>query len=154
MAILGNMKPFIPIESPNDVLPIVRGYFNRPQENFLVLTLDGAHHFLRLHHVTKGLVNKTIIHPREVFYPVIKDLASAVILVHNHPSGSACPSDEDKEISERMCMVASILGISLLDHVIIAKGGSFYSFRSSGKLSQSYDKADLIKFLPSLRSCV
>src|SRR5215469_4819533 len=108
------MKEAIQIRSPETVLSVVKRWKKCRQENFLAITLNGAHEVIKVHHVSKGLVNRTIVHPRECFYPSVKDLSSAVIFVHNHPSGSTTPSPEDDEITKRMSMSAEILGINLL----------------------------------------
>ena len=118
--------------SPEDVFSFLGNWKNRRQENFLAISLDGSHSVIKLHHITKGLVNKTIVHPRECFFPVIKDYATAVIFVHNHPSGNLDPSGEDEDITEKLCMAGAILGIHVLDHIIISRKG-FYSFCTSNK---------------------
>jgi DNA repair protein RadC len=97
----------------------------------LLLTLNSAHAVIKRHVVTKGLVNRTIVHPREVFYHAIKDFASSLVVVHNHPSGDTTPSGEDDEITYRLLECAEILGFHLLDHLIIAKCG-FFSYKRSG----------------------
>lgn len=129
----------IQIKNPSDALPALKRWQKQRQENFIVITLDGAHQIIKVHHVTKGLVNKTIVHPREVFYPAIKDFSTAIMCVHNHPSGSVEPSPEDDEITDRICMAGSILGIRVLDHIIITRFGDYYSYRSNGRISD-YDE--------------
>jgi DNA repair protein RadC len=86
--------------------------------------------------VSIGIVNKSLVHPREVFFPAIKDNAVAIVLVHNHPSGSLSPSKEDDVITSRFCDCASLLGFNVLDHVIISSRG-YYSYRREGKLEKS-----------------
>jgi len=81
-----------------------------------------------------GVLNKTIVHAREVFITAIRDNSAAVIVAHNHPSGSLEPSAEDIEISKRLCEAGDILGIAVLDHVIISKSG-YYSLCEHGKLT-------------------
>jgi DNA repair protein RadC len=105
---------------------------------------------IKVHHITKGLVNRTIIHPRECFYPAVRDMAVAVILVHNHPSGSALSSEEDDEITKRMYMAAEIMGINMLDHIIITPKDNFYSYRHDGKLQAKYQTYELEEFAASL----
>jgi DNA repair protein RadC len=109
-------------------------YLRKTNEHLLVLTLDGQHSVIRVIIVSIGIANRTLVHPREVFIPAIKDNACGVILAHNHPSGNIEPSQEDQEITTRLCKAGEILDISVLDHVIITKNG-YYSFLEEGNLS-------------------
>jgi len=123
----------IMITQPADILPVVKKYANCRQENFLAVTLDANHRVIKMHHISKGLVNKTIVHPRECYYPAIKDNASAIVFAHNHPSGAIDPSPEDEEITKRLCMASKILGFHMLDHIIFTKySHKWLSFRKCG----------------------
>ena len=121
------------IEKPSDVLPVVGHYQDRPAEHFLSLSLNGAHELIALRVVTIGLINRTIVHPREVFADPIQDRATSIIVCHNHPSGNLEPSVEDTEVTKQLKAAAEILGIALLDHVIFSNNG-YYSFLESGAL--------------------
>ncbi len=121
------------IRSPSDVLPVVDRFVDRPQECFLALSLNGAHEVLAARVVTVGLVNRTIVHPREVFADPLTDRAASVILAHNHPSGSLEPSAEDVEVTRRLHSAGQLLGIPVLDHVIFSSRG-YYSFLEHGEL--------------------
>ena len=125
------------VSSPRDASAIFARYAKKEVEHFLVATLDGAHQVLKTYLVTKGLVNRTIVHPREVFRYAIKDNACAIIVSHNHPSGNLAPSPEDLEITRRLSDAGDILGISLLDHVIISRKGS-YSLMEHGDYTPSH----------------
>lgn len=114
------------ITAPKDIFEAVKPWRKKPQENFLTVTLNGAHEVIKVHHVTKGTVNKTIVHPRECYRPALFDNASAVAFVHNHPSGQLEPSEEDQRVTKDLGMAAQILGLNMLDHLIISKNG-FYS---------------------------
>ena len=118
------------ISSPADAYSALSRYQRKTKEHFLVLTLNGNHTVIRATIISIGLANRTIVHPREVFIPAIKDNACAVIIAHNHPSGNLDPSREDKDITTRLCQAGEILGIPILDHVIISKKG-YYSFMES-----------------------
>lgn len=118
------------IISPGAVFNIVKSYASKPVEHFLVISLNGANNATKLHVVSKGILNKTIVHPREVFRQAIKDNANHIILVHNHPSGELSPSDEDIAITKRLSEAGKLLGIEVLDHLIISKKG-FDSFTES-----------------------
>lgn len=107
------------IHSAEDVLPFVTQYRYDQQENVVTVTLSGAHEVLSVRMITRGLVNQSQLHPREVFADAITDRAAAIILVHNHPSGNLSPSIQDQNITERMAEAGKILGIQVLDHLII-----------------------------------
>ncbi len=79
--------------------------------------------------ITVGILNASLVHPREVYRRAIKEGASTIILAHNHPSGNSEPSEEDKEITTRLIEAGKIIGIELVDHVII--GDKYMSFRES-----------------------
>jgi DNA repair protein RadC len=144
------MKKKIKIKFPTDIISVVDKWKNRRQENFLAITLNAEHAVIKVHHITKGLLNKTIIHPRECFFPAIKDYSAAVAFVHNHPSGSAEPSSEDDEITNRLCMAGNILGINVLDHIIITSTGNYYSYRQSGKIEFSFANYELRNFIDEI----
>lgn len=110
---------------PADILPLVSHYADRKQEHFLALTLNGAHEVINLHVVSIGLVNRTLVHPREVYIRAIADSAASLIAAHNHPSGNLEPSAEDREITARLKEAGDTLGITLLDHVIFSRKGYF-----------------------------
>lgn len=109
----------IRITDPSTVAPLFAKYAGNKQEHFLVLTLDGAHQPIAIHEVTKGLTNRTIVHPREVFRVALLDSAVAIIIAHNHPSGQLDPSSEDKELTMRLKDAAEVMGIALLDHIVV-----------------------------------
>jgi DNA repair protein RadC len=121
------------IKKPVDIFTLVRHYADRKQERFISLSLNGAHEVLSVRIVTIGLVNKTIVHPREVFADLIQDRAAAFCVAHNHPSGRLESSPEDDEITERLLSAAYILGIHFVDHIIFSQTG-WWSFRENGKL--------------------
>lgn len=97
-------------------------------ETFLAVLLDVKHRSMRDVRVSTGILDGSLIHPREVFAPAVQERAAAVLLVHNHPSGDPSPSPEDREVTKRLRGAGGIVGIAVLDHVIIGDH-SFYSFR-------------------------
>ena len=111
---------------PSDVYPLIRHYGNRPQEYFLCVSLNGAHEVMGVHVVSIGLVNHTLVHPREVFSNPLRERATAVIVAHNHPSGILQPSTDDLNVTQRLLKAGELLGIRVLDHLIF----SDESFRS------------------------
>ncbi len=121
------------IRQPGDVLPLIQHYADRPQEHFLVISLNGAHEVIAVHVVSVGLVNRTLVHPREVFSDAISDRAVGIVCAHNHPSGRVDPSEEDYMVTRSLREAGDILGIKLLDHIVFARDGH-YSFLEAGKL--------------------
>lgn len=121
------------IKHPSDIFTLVRHYADRKQEQFISLSLNGAHEVLSVRIVTIGLVNRTIVHPREVFADIIQDRAAAFCVAHNHPSGQLVSSLEDEEITSRLAASAHILGLHFVDHIIFSEKG-WWSFKENGKL--------------------
>lgn len=119
--------------APADILPVIRHYADRKQEHFLCASLNGAHEVQAVRVVSVGLVNRTIVHPREVFADALTDRAAAVIVAHNHPSGRVEPSMEDRDVTRRLRQAGDTLGLRLLDHVIFSTRG-YYSFLEHGEL--------------------
>lgn len=93
------------------------------QEEFHIVCLDTKHKPIESHLITKGTLDASLVHPREVYAPAIKDRSSAILAVHNHPSGDSTPSREDVQVTKRLSDAGNILGISLLDHIVVAADG-------------------------------
>ena|ERR1700737_467283 len=108
------------------------------KESLRVILLDTRYHLIRIQEVSTGSVNESIAHPREIFHPAVVSSAYAVIVVHNHPSGDASPSQADHNLTRRLAEAATLLQIKLLDHIIIgapANGNSgYFSFKEAGIL--------------------
>lgn len=115
------------VNTPESIIPYVRNYAICSKEHFLVITLNGSHDIIQIHVVSVGTVNRTLIHPREVFTEAIKENAAAIILCHNHPSGRTTPSEEDIMTTEKLIQASKIMGIPILDHLII-DCSSYFSF--------------------------
>ena len=122
------------IRSPSDVYhhfhPRLR---DARQEHFLVILLDARHRVLRSEMISQGTLTASLVHPREVFRPALRDAAAALVLVHNHPSGDPTPSAEDREVTARLASAGEILGVRVLDHIVVAERG-FCSLREQGEL--------------------
>ncbi len=118
----------VKISMSRDAYGALKRYTVSKQEQFIVLTLNSAHEVISAKIVSLGLLNKTIVHPREVFVKAIKDSAAAVIISHNHPSGQLEASEEDKQITKRLVDAGDLIGIPVLDHLIITKKG-YLSFK-------------------------
>ena len=123
------------ITSPSDVIPFVNHYAMSGKEHFLAVTLNGGHNIIQIHVVSIGTTNSAYAHPREVFYEAIKENASAILVCHNHPSGSVEPSEEDIECTRKLLAASKIIGIPLLDHVII-DCNNYFSFLENGLLKK------------------
>ena len=117
----------------SDVLVYLNTYADRKQEYFLCVSLNGAHEILSIRVVSVGLLNRAIVHPREVFAEAISERAAAIILAHNHPSGNVEPSSEDIEVTERLVEAGQILGIQILDHIIFSLD-NHYSFSERDRI--------------------
>ena len=103
------------------------------QENFIIVLLDNKYKPIEDIHVTRGTLNQSLVHPREVFAPAIEKRSAAVILVHNHPSGDVKPSQQDIQITKRLQEVGELVGIKVLDHIIVG-GNTYLSFVDDGLL--------------------
>jgi DNA repair protein RadC len=129
-----NQDEKIVISNPADVAKIVGPRLNHKQkEHFLLLSLDSRNTVKKIGKITVGILDSSLIHPREVFKEAIQSLASSIILVHNHPSGNPNPSEADIEITKIMVETGSIIGIKVLDHIITTHQ-EIYSFQEHGLL--------------------
>lgn len=108
---------------PEDVLYRISWLKWEEQEHLVVICLNSNNEIIGIHNTTKGLVNQTPVHPRESFREAIKDNATCVMFVHNHPSGNLEPSAEDMSITRVLCAARKILMIPVIDHIIISKRG-------------------------------
>ena len=123
-----------PVRSPRDVVELFAPRMeNLPVEEFHVAVLDAQHCLERDITVTRGILNASLVHPREVFREAIAERAAAVVLVHNHPSGDPAPSDDDRAVTEQLVAAGRLLDIPVYDHVIIGRG-RYTSFAEAGLL--------------------
>ncbi len=121
------------IKFPADVLPLIRHYADRKQEHFICVSINGANEMINVRVISIGLINRTHVHPREVFADVIAERASAVIIAHNHPVGDLTPSKEDSEITIKIKAAGEVLGIKVLDHIIFNRE-NYFSFMENDEL--------------------
>ncbi len=121
------------VQTPEDLLPFIQQYAYKKTEHFITVSLSGGHEILDQSVISVGNSTRTIASPREVFYEAVLNHASAVIVAHNHPSGNFEPSDEDIATTRRLSEAAEVLGVSLLDHIIIARSG-YFSFKEHNLL--------------------
>ena len=121
------------ISNANGLYHYLEAYHDLDKEYFLAVTLDGASRVIDTHIISIGTLNQSLVHPREVFYPAIKDKAAAIILAHNHPSGQRTPSRADRQVTERLKEVGKLIGIEVLDHIILSSEG-YYSFQDEDEI--------------------
>ena len=128
------LERFDRFTSPRQVFDYFHHEFRASRkEYFLILLLDGKNRIIRRVQVSEGSLNQSIVHPREVFNPAVKESAAAVILVHNHPTGDPAPSSEDIAVTRRLREAGEIMGIKVLDHIIVGDG-EYLSFVERGLL--------------------
>jgi len=122
------------ISSPADIarmyIPKMRDH---PTERFIALLLNNSGRIMREHIVSEGIVNASLVHPREVFRAAVTELATSVILLHNHPSGTKEASKEDHNITKQLVRAGKLMDIPVQDHIIIC-GNSYISFAENGWL--------------------
>jgi len=110
-------------------------FFAARKEYFVALNLNSKNQLIREVMISVGSLSTSIVHPREVFAPAVRDSSAAILFLHNHPSGDPAPSREDRECTSRLCQAGKILGIRCLDHIVLGFE-DFYSFADSGQLQE------------------
>ena len=121
-------------DAPADLARFLVPQFGaRPVEHFGALLLDGRNRLLRTAIVSIGTLDASVVQPRDIFREALIEVAAAVVLFHNHPSGDPTPSREDVLVTRRMVEAGVVMGIDVLDHLVLADA-SFYSFRDNGQL--------------------
>lgn len=122
------------IREPEDVVRLFDGRLRDLQvEEFHLLALDSQSQVLREVLITRGLLNSSLVHPREVFRAAIVEAAAGIIVVHNHPSGDPTPSAEDRTVTRQLAEAGRLLDLPLYDHIVIA-GDQYVSFATAGLL--------------------
>jgi DNA repair protein RadC len=124
----------VKLNSPDCVarlyLPEFRGL---KKEIFKAVLLDSGNKIIRDVTISQGTLNASVVHPREVFKAAVDYLAAGILLLHNHPSGEASPSKEDRNITSQLMKASEVMGIPILDHIILA-GDRYFSFAKEGLL--------------------
>ena len=132
------------VSGPEDVMGLFRDRVRlMSQEEFRVLLLDTKNHLIAEHLVTKGLVDRSLVHPREVFRRAIRESCNRLILVHNHPSGDPTPSEHDIQSTRMLLEASRVVGIEILDHIVVG-------FPAPGRLREyvSFRELGLMKSEP------
>jgi DNA repair protein RadC len=126
------------LNHPDDVARLAMEFVKArddDKEHFWVVLTNTRHHYLMHTEVSMGNQTASLVHPREVFGPAVREGAHSIVLVHNHPSGDPAPSTEDRELTRRLKDCGALLGIEVLDHVIVGNGtGRWVSLRDRGEL--------------------
>ena len=128
----GRSRKTMQVQNPADAYRFLAGEArNLDREHFWRMDLDGRNQVLGYEVVSVGTLTASLVHPREVFKGAILANAGGIILAHNHPSGEARPSSEDREVTRRLTQVGKLIGIPVLDHITLADR-KFFSFREQG----------------------
>ena len=106
---------------------------DQPGEVFAILCVSTKLRVIAYHEVSRGTLDATLVHPREVFKAALLANAAAIILTHNHPSGDPIPSADDVQLTRRLVDAGALLGVEVLDHIIVGDG-RYYSFKEGGRL--------------------
>lgn len=125
------------ITSASDAVTMLRNHMERmDREQFVAVHLDTKKKPISCEVVSIGSLNASLVSPREVYKAAILSNAAAIIVLHNHPSGNPQPSDQDDQVTKRLCKAGKILGIEVLDHIVVGRNGEFYSYKSEDRLPE------------------
>jgi DNA repair protein RadC len=127
------LKPEKRISNSEDIVRLVEDIRISKQEHFITITLTGSSTVIEKRTVFKGTIDYSIIHPREIFADALTDRAAGIVFVHNHPTDTSEPSEDDIQITKQLCETAKLLGIKVIDHIIVNKD-DYFSFQKKGLL--------------------
>lgn len=131
----GISLPLGPLQTPRDAALIFMSLLrDEVVEVGGLLCLSTRQHVLAYHELSRGTVDATVMHPRDVFKIALLSNATIAILGHNHPSGDVTPSPDDLAVTRRIASAGELMGIQLVDHVIVSADGKYLSFKESGRL--------------------
>jgi len=129
----------IKISNSQDVISLTYDLRDKKKEHLVCLYLNARNILLKKEIISVGLLDKTLLHPREIFYPATELNAASVILVHNHPSGDSTPSEKDVEIVEKIAQAGEIMGISVIDFIIISEKGDYSFYEKLKNQNRGFD---------------
>ena len=127
------------IKNSQDVLSLTYDLRDKKREHLLCLYLNARNLLLKKEIISIGLLDKTLLHPREIFYPATELNAASIILVHNHPSGNFSPSEKDAQIVEKISQAGEIMGIPVIDFIIVSENGHYSFYEKLNKQNKSFD---------------
>jgi DNA repair protein RadC len=133
---------------PRSLSKVLSKYFHGlDREHFIVVSLNSANQIIGINTVSIGSLNQSIVHPRETFKAAILCNAASIILAHNHPSGNTKPSQEDRDVTDRLMKAGELLEIKVLDHIIMGEGLDYFSFTADRETEVERKRAeDSLKF--------
>lgn len=129
----------IKISNSQDIISLTYDLRDKKKEHLVCLYLNARNVLLKKEVISVGLLDKTLLHPREIFYPATELNAAGVILVHNHPSGDSIASDKDAEIVEKIVQAGEVMGIQVIDFVIISQKGEFSFYEKLKNQNRGFD---------------
>ncbi|MBU4016507.1 DNA repair protein RadC [Patescibacteria group bacterium] len=127
------------IKNSQDVLSLTYDLRDKKKEHLLCLYLNARNSLLKKEIISVGLLDKTLLHPREIFYPATELNAASAILIHNHPSGDSSPSEKDIEVVEKITQAGEIMGIPVIDFIIISTSENYSFFEKLQGQNRSFD---------------
>ena len=129
----------IKISNSQDVISLTYDLRDKKKEHLVCLYLNARNTLLKKEVISVGLLDKTLLHPREIFYPATELNAASVILVHNHPSGDSTPSEKDIEVVKKIAQAGEIMGILVIDFVIISEKGDYSFYEKLKNQNRGFD---------------
>ena len=126
-------KKEVIIYTPKEIASELKNIKNIKKEYFYLFCLDSRNKVIKKELVSVGTLNSSLVHPREVFEPAIRNLSAQIVIAHNHPSGDPNPSEEDLNITTKLVKAGELLGINILDHIILSKD-NYFSFKEHNLL--------------------
>lgn len=129
----------IVIKNSQDILSLTYDLRDKKKEHLVCLYLNARNALLKKEIVSVGLLDKALLHPREIFYPATELNAASVILIHNHPSGDSSPSEKDNQIIEKIVQAGEIMGIPIVDFIIVSANGNYSFFEKLKGQSRNFD---------------
>ncbi|MBU2567777.1 MAG: DNA repair protein RadC [Elusimicrobia bacterium] len=127
---LMNNSNRIVISNPKESIAQINEIRARKKEHFVALYLNARNELLHREFISIGILDASLVHPREVFAPALEHRACSIVLSHNHPSGNANPSNDDRELTSRLIESGKILGIEIVDHIVVTEN-DYYSFKEN-----------------------
>jgi len=125
--------PMPVLTSPEQTARCFSDLVERDRETLCVACLDTRNQLIGRHVVFLGTTDAVMIHPREILRVALLSMATRIVVVHNHPSGNPSPSLDDLYATEKLAEACGVVGVTLLDHVIVGRGGTFWSWANDGR---------------------
>lgn len=119
------------VTGPESAYALVRDLGGKKREHFVAIYLNARNALISREIISIGSLNASLVHPREVFFPAVREVAANIILAHNHPSGDVTPSKEDVDLTRRLVKAGELMGVEVLDHIVVG-GRRFTSLKSKG----------------------